>query len=242
MPVDTWWLVVIVLALLGLSLMAWSLEALDVPGAVLAFVMGLVVAVVGGIPWLVLMTLFTIVGVLATAAGRARKREAGLVEDEGERSWPNVLANGSAATIAVLALLVFDPVVAVLAFTTAVAAATADTLASEVGCLSPRARCVVPPFAPMQPGRNGAVSLLGQAAAAAGALAIAAAAVPLIDLPVRLMWVPAVAGWLGCQMDSVLGATLERDAERDGPLSKQHVNFIASAVPAAVVLVVAVAA
>lgn len=71
---------------------------------------------------------------------------------------------------------------------------------------------------------------------------IAVAAVPLLGLSPRLAWVPAVAGWLGCQFDSVLGATLERDAvQTDRPLSKEGVNFLASLVPALVVLVAAVA-
>jgi len=55
-------------------------------------------------------------------------------------------------------------------------------------------------------------------------------------LPLRWAWVPLVGGFLGCQLDSLLGATLERGAGRAGPLSKQDVNFLASAVPAFVVL------
>jgi uncharacterized membrane protein len=61
----------------------------------------------------------------------------------------------------------------------------------------------------------------------------------LLDLSWALAWVPAMGGFLGCQLDSVLGATLERDATRAGPLSKQDVNFLAGAVPAGLVLAVA---
>ncbi|HLF16235.1 MAG TPA: DUF92 domain-containing protein, partial [Candidatus Thermoplasmatota archaeon] len=162
--------------------------------------------------------------------------------NEGERGLRNVLANGGASTLAALALPLGSWIperAATLAFATAVAAVTADTLASEIGALARRARRILPPFQAVQAGTNGAVSVLGQFAALGGAVAIAWAAVPLADIPRSLVWVPALAGFLGCQFDSLLGATLERDLLRDGPLSKEDVNFIASAVPAFVVLITA---
>ncbi len=234
-----WWLLVTLLVLTGLALLAWSLRALDAAGAIAAFLLGLWVALGAGISWLILMTLFTVLGVLATAAGRKRKKEQGLEDEvDGERSWSNVLANGAAAALAVAAWLVLaDKQAAALAFATAIAAVTADTMASEVGCLAPRCRRIIPPFPFQPPGTNGAVSLRGQIAAAAGASVIAIASVWLLDIPLTLAWIPALAGFAGCQLDSVLGATLEKDALQDRPLSKQDVNFLASAVPALMVLV-----
>ena len=234
------WLAVILLALAGLSLLAWSVRALDMAGAVAAFVLGLLVAVVAGIGWLVLMTTFTLISVAATRLGVQRKRRHGAAEGrDGERGLRNVLANGLAPTLAALAVLFLEPDAARLAFVAAVAAVTADTLASEIGALAPRARSIVPPFVAMRPGQNGGVSWLGQGAAAVGAIVIAFVAVPLTGLPWSLVVVPAVAGWLGCQLDSLLGATLERDAIHDRPLNKEDVNFLASAVPAFLVLLAA---
>ncbi len=234
-----WWVLVTLLVLTGLALLAWSVRALDAAGAIAAFLLGLWVALGAGISWLILMTLFTVLGVIATAAGRKRKKAEGLEDEvDGERSWNNVLANGAAAALAVLAWLVLpDKQAAALAFATAIAAVTADTMASEVGCLAKRCRRIIPPFPFQQPGTNGAVSMRGQAAAALGASIIAAASIWLLGVPVALAWVPALAGFAGCQIDSVLGATLEKDASRDRPLSKQDVNFLASAVPAVLVLI-----
>lgn len=235
------WLAVLILALTGLSILAYAVRALDLLGAVASFFLGLEVALLGGISWLVLMTIFPVLGVVTTRIGYRRKAERRVAEAAGgERGVGNVLGNGLAPGLAALALLL-DPLVperaAALAFTAALAAVTADTVASELGVLFSRARRILPPFAPMPVGSNGAVSLGGQFAAAAGAILIAIAATFLLDLPLALAWVPALAGFLGCQLDSVLGATLERDADRAGPLSKQDVNFIASAVPAFLVLV-----
>lgn len=234
---------VIALGLTGLSILAYALRALDLLGAVASFFLGLEVALLGGVPWLVLMTIFPVVGVVATRVGYRRKAERRVAEAAGgERGVANVLGNGLGPGLAALALLFqpFVPETAVaLAFASALAAVTADTVASEIGVLRPRARRILPPFARVPAGGNGAVSLVGQAAALAGATLISAAAAFLLPLPGSVAWVPAVAGFLGCQLDSVLGATLERDEGRPGPLSKQDVNFIASAVPAFIVLVVA---
>lgn len=237
------WLAVITLGLTGLSVFAYAVRALDLLGAVASFFLGLEVALLGGISWLVLMTIFPVLGVLATRIGYRRKAERRVAEAAGgERGVGNVLGNGLGPALAALAIL-FAPLVperaAALAFATALAAVTADTLASEIGVLSQRARRVLPPFGALPAGTNGAVSLAGQVAALVGAFVIAFAALFLLQLPISLAWIPLLGGFLGCQLDSFLGATLERDEGRPGPLSKQDVNFIASAAPAFVVLVVA---
>ncbi len=236
------WTVAIIVGLTGLALLAYSVGALDRKGALISFVMGIIVALSAGVTWLVLMVCFTVVGVLATRFGYARKQANSVAEKHGgERRAGNVLANGAAATLAAVTVQfdVVPPEASALAFATAVAAVTADTLASEVGGLQTRARRILPPFGLAEPGENGAVSWLGQSAAAAGALLIGALAVPLLGLAWPLMWIPALWGFLGCQLDSILGATLEGDHRRSGPLGKGDVNFLASAVPALIVLVIA---
>lgn len=237
------WLLVALLALGGLSMLAYALRALDLLGAVASFFLGLEIALLGGLGWLALMTLFPVLGVLATRIGHRRKLQRRVAEPAGgERGVGNVLGNGLAAGLAALALLL-EPLVprtaAALAFATALAAATADTLASEIGVLARRARFIVPPFAVATIGVNGAVSGLGQLAAASGAAVVALAAPFALDLSWGLAWIPFVGGLVGCQLDSLFGATLERDATRSGPLTKQDVNFLASALPALAVLVAA---
>ncbi len=227
-------------ALTGLALLAWSIKALDATGAVVAWVLGFWVVMAAAIEWLVLMAMFSVIGALVTVYGRHRKRELGLQEDrDGERGWKNVLANGGAGALAALAFVALDQhEAAALAFVAATAAVTADTMASEVGCLATRSRRITPPFPLEPPGTNGAVSLRGQVAAATGAAAIALAGAALGIISLAHAWIPALGGFLGCQLDSLLGATLERDAVRDRPLSKEDVNFLSSALPALVVLVV----
>jgi uncharacterized protein (TIGR00297 family) len=224
--------------LFAMAVAAYAVGVLDFLGTVASFFLGLLVLLLGGAGWVVLLGVFAALGYAATRIGYARKQALRLVEGRrGERGVRNVMGNGAAAAFCVLATRLGPvPLPAVeLAFASAVAAVAADTLAAEIGCLAPSARLVTWPFGRVPPGENGGVSWPGQAAAAAGALAIAAAAVWLIPIPARLAWVPAVAGFAGCQLDSLLGATLEGQAPHK-PLSKQDVNFLASASVAFVVM------
>lgn len=237
---DPAWLPVAILALAGLATLAYAIRALDLLGAAASFFLGLLIATQGGLSWIALMVLFTGLSVIATRTGYASKAARRIAEAAGgERGVKNVMGNGAAAGIIVLAAQVPGiPLLAVqAAYATAVAAVAADTLASELGSLSRRARSILPPFVQVQVGSNGGVSLPGQLAALLGSGLVSLAAVPAVGLPLRLVWVPFLAGFLGCQLDSLLGATMEGDAREGRPLGKQDVNFLASLVPAVAVLI-----
>lgn len=229
---EFWWTVVLLTALSGFSLLSWSLRVLDAWGAFASFILGLVVVFAGGLGHLLLMAVFTGAAFLATRIRLDRKARLGVAEEGGsERGIGNVLGNGLAPGLAALATAI-DGDAARLAYATAVAAILADTMGSEIGVLSDRVREALPPWARSHPGRNGAVSLLGQFATLAGATLIAIAAVPLLGLPREVVWVPAVGGFVGGQLDSLLGASLERDyLHNDRPLGKQDVNFLMSFAP-----------
>src|SRR5207237_1228335 len=132
------WLPVSLLALAGLALLAYAIRALDLLGAAASFFLGLLIAVLGGLPWVALMVLFTALSVAATRVGYATKAARRVAEaDGGERGVRNVMGNGAAAGFVVLASqLPHVPHFAVqLAYASAVAAVAADTLASEIGAL-----------------------------------------------------------------------------------------------------------
>jgi uncharacterized protein (TIGR00297 family) len=237
---------VLALALAGCSILAYALRILDAKGAAASFFLGAIILAAGGLPWLLLMVAFTGIAFIATRFGRRRKEIFGTAEArDGQRGAPNVLANGAAPALAAVAAiavaqtqtLALGMEAVTWAYVTAVAAITADTLASEIGGLSARTRLILPPFVTSKPGVNGAVSVAGQAAALLGPAAIAIAAVIMMNLDMRLIWIPILGGFLASQIDSILGATLEFDAvNADRPLSKGDVNFIASFIPMVVVL------
>lgn len=226
------------LVLAGLAVTAYALRALTFAGAFASFLMGLTIAVLAGdLRWVVAMAAFPASSLVVTRIGARTKRARGIEEARGgERGVANVLGNGLAACAAVFAIPYVAAPWPAVAFATALAAVAADTFASEIGGLAQRTRGVLPPFALTIAGRNGAVSWLGQTGALAGACVLAAVCFALLPIPRDLLWIPIVGGFLGCQLDSLLGATVERDEARDGVLGKQGVNFLASLAPTAAVL------
>lgn len=221
----------------GLSMVAYSMRVLDGRGSFAAWTLGIIVAISGSILWLIPMAVFTGSSFIATRYGRAQKQL--IAPEDSERSVQNVFANGLAPAIASLAAWFVSLEVAALAYISALAATTADTWASEIGMLSQKARRVLPPFEVGPRGENGMVSALGQTAALSGALLVSVAGFWSLELPWQLIAVPLVAGFMGSQIDSMLGLLFERNANRPGVLGNSSVNLISSLLPTVTVLVVA---
>ncbi len=156
------------------------------PGAAAALAVGL--ATVWGFGWrgLVLLLAFLISGSLLTKGG-------------GQRNERQVLANGGVAALAALAG-------SWVAFAGALAAATADTWASEIGRHSRTPPRLITNGAPVPAGTDGGITLLGTAAGIVGAGLVA-----VLSYLFRQRGAPAIAaaGVVGMLVDSVLGATVQ---------------------------------
>ena len=116
-------------------------------------------------------------------------------------------------------------------FIGAIATATADTLASEIGVIDPKPRLITT-LQKVDPGTNGAVSPLGTAVAIVGAaiIGIAAFFLGIVSNPLSVIVVSVISGTVGCFMDSILGALFENR----GYITNEHVNLLATIVGAIV--------
>jgi uncharacterized protein (TIGR00297 family) len=217
-----------------LAAIAYRTRGLDRAGALSGGLLGTALYLALGGTGFALLAAFYVLGSGATRFGLARKQARGVAQARGgQRSVRNVLANaGVAVTWAVVALLTPVGEVAVLAFAAALAAATGDTMASEVGqWVGGRTRLIVN-FSEVAPGTEGGVSAWGSVAGLAGCLAIAALGVGLGLYPGTRVLAVAFAGVVGVLVDSVLGATLEQR----GLLGNEGVNFAATLVASLFVL------
>lgn len=209
-----------VLALFILGIITYKRNALDLLGSLTMVLMGIIIIFSAGANWLLLLVIFLIMTLLATRYSRAYKRSLG--EYEGRRSSKNVISNGVVAFMMAAFGGYYLPLVG--GFVGAIATATADTLASEIGILQqPR---LITTFQKVDPGTNGAVSVLGTAVGIIGAFIIGVSAflLGIVPNPLSAIVVSVISGTVGCFMDSFLGATFER-AEM---LTNEHVNLIAS--------------
>jgi uncharacterized protein (TIGR00297 family) len=162
----------------------------------------------------------------ATRFGRSQKQRMGLAEDKRGRNAAQVAANlGTAGLGAALALIhplpgAFYAVVVVAAL----AQATADTLASELGEVLGGRPFLVTDFARVAPGTNGAVSLTGTLAGMGGAILVVVIAVATLGLGRGAAVCSLLGAVGGLFIDSLLGAT----AERRGWLNNDAVNFLST--------------
>jgi uncharacterized protein (TIGR00297 family) len=193
---------------------------------------GLLCAVLtlGWSPWYhsalpALVTLFVLTWT-ATRFGRAKKQQLGVAEDKRGRNAAQVAANLGVAGLAAASSLI-HPVpggwytVMVVA---ALAEATADTLASELGEVVGGQPLLVTTFRRVVPGTDGAISLAGTVAGVSGALLVAAVSWATLKLSVGDTLAAALGAVGGLFVDSLLGATIERR----GWLNNDAVNFLST--------------
>ena len=236
----------------GLAVAAVAARALTPMAGVVAAAFGTAIVVLVGFPFLALMILFVVGSVLATRFRIEEKRRRHVQEGAaGERGVSNVVAHiviptGLAIGGGWIPPLIPMPTLTVL-YASALAFGAADTFASELGVLAGTARSILT-FRPVSPGTNGGVSVVGEGWAFVGAGITAIVGYALFRvfstaLPSAGLFVGAVvvAGFLGCQVDSVLGETLENH----GYLTKGSTNFLgmlsAVAIGAAIVTAAGVA-
>jgi uncharacterized protein (TIGR00297 family) len=232
----------------ALAVGAVAARALTPIAGVVAAAFGVVIVVLVGFPFLALMILFVVGSVLVTRFRIEEKRSKNLQEGvAGERGVSNVVAHivlptGLAIAGGWVPPLIPMPALTVL-YASALAFGAADTFASELGVLSGSARSILT-FRRVKPGTNGGVSLPGEAWALVGASITALVGLGLFrafSTPVPpagvVLAAVIVAGFLGCQVDSLLGETLENR----GYLTKGSTNFLGmlSAVAIGGVLVLA---
>ena len=219
--------------LIGLVLVSGRAKMLDKPGIIAAAALGFVVGGMGHWTWLLILLGFLLASHKATNWRFDEKMQRGMSESEdGHRSYGNVIANGGLpGLVAIFAFITEDWYNGIWMFSAAVAVAASDTFASEIGCLDDNVRMITT-LKPCEAGLNGGFSPSGQKAAFFGSsmIAILAFAAWMVanngddSMQIGLMKtaIVAIIGWLGCQMDSLLGAVFENR----GYLTKGGVNGI----------------
>jgi uncharacterized protein (TIGR00297 family) len=214
-------------------------RSLSLSGACAAVVLGAVIFGLGGLSWAILLLVFFISSSLLSRLFKRRKITLDEKFSKGaERDAAQVLANGGIAGLFAIAHIIFPnaywPWVGCAA---ALAAANADTWATELGVLNPFPPVLITTGRPVERGTSGGISLAGTLAALSGSALIAFFAVLFwqsrvgmrinwfsTDLTELLKIAPVIigtkksllffillslSGLFGSLVDSLLGATLQ---------------------------------
>ncbi len=214
----------------GVGFAGYHVRALSASGALAATLVGGTVLGFGGLTWAILLVLFFASSSLLSFFRRSdprKLRAADLFEKGSTRDAAQVLANGGVAALLALLAGFADPWVGVAlfcAYTGAIAAATADTWATEIGVLSRLPPRMITTGRRVDAGTSGAVTMLGSMAALGGALfiGVSAAVLNLPAEPLRgltpaldrasvwwLMLGGLFGGLAGALADSLLGASVQ---------------------------------
>jgi len=218
-----------------LAFLAYRYKIADVSALFSAAVLGILIILFTNLWWFVLLVAFFILGGGFTKYKFKQKEAAGLAESKnGIRSYENVFSNSIwALIIAVLyGVLSLSPewnwlsVPLVFAYVGTVATATGDTMASEIGVTAKGPTYMITTLRKAKVGEDGGVSLLGEFAALVGSaiIGIMAFAFGMIDSLSLALFVSIAGGFLGTNIDSVLGAVFQKR----GYLSNSGVNVFAT--------------
>jgi uncharacterized protein (TIGR00297 family) len=245
-------------ALIGLA--AYRRRSLARSGVVGAILTGTLIFGFGGFSAGVLLIVFFLTSSALSHYKAARKqRVADQFDKGGQRDLGQALANGGGAALcgvgSGLAFLTAQPTatltLCMAALMGALAAANADTWATELGVLSRSAPRLITHLAQrVEPGTSGGVTLVGTLAAVAGAVLIGLVnvllyallsplvenssagwrllynwAIPTLGQMATLWGAALVGGVTGALADSVLGATVQAmyySEQRRKPTEKQH--------------------
>ncbi len=209
-------------------------QLLNLKGTLTALGIFISLGLLGGILWIITLLCFLDISYIATFFKLDLKKEifSRIGKKEDKRGPLNVLANGLVPSSLALIYFVnptqFAPSkVWIFLMITAFSASAADTLASEIGILSSEVYLITS-LKRTKPGIDGGISFLGTAFAFFGStLMMFLGAITFYILASKTfpsIWLMTgiIGGFLNSQIDSLLGATVERK----GFIGNSTVNFL----------------
>jgi uncharacterized protein (TIGR00297 family) len=196
---------VYVVAVIAVAIGGWWVRSLSVSGAIATVFVGLAVA--EGFSWkglVVLGAFFISSSFWSNFQQRKKLKFLEKIEKGSRRDYIQVLANGSIPAVISLFSIYFSSVPWLDMFIISIAAANADTWASEIGSLSKQSPRLITTWKKVEAGTSGAVTLLGTLAALGGAVFIAVVSSWLWSgIPIVII---SIFGFFGNFFDTYLGA------------------------------------
>ncbi|QNO14640.1 DUF92 domain-containing protein [Alkalicella caledoniensis] len=203
---------------LGIAIYAYTKGSLSKSGLVSAAIYGASLYFFGGIIFLLIMLCFFSSSSLLSKYKHGEKQPLEVIHEKGDRrDYTQVIANGLPSFIFAGLFYVTQNHGFILGFATCLAAANADTWASELGVLSQNKPVSILTGKSVSNGMSGGVTTLGTLASFLGGLFIAIVfisfsyfAYPELSNEIWiLLFLCTFGGFLGSIIDSVLGASAQ---------------------------------
>lgn len=193
------------------SFIGYALRVLSRSGAIMAAAVGISIYIGFELKGLLLLGVFFGTSTFFSQYKKVKKK---IVEEKvakhNQRDYVQVAANGGVAALSALLFFNFESHVFLMMFVISLAAANADTWASEIGVLSKTKPVFILTLKHVDPGTSGAISILGTAASIGGSFIIAATAFYAFpELSIIECLLISMFGFLGNLIDTFLGATIQ---------------------------------
>ena len=218
-------ILMICLFALALGIGAYYARAADSDAVLSATIICLLVILFAGPAWFALLLAFYLLGGGFTKYGYAYKHKLGIAQSKGGvRGYKNVYSNSLVPLAMAICYGIYGSDMFVFAFIGAVATANGDTLASEIGQTSKSKPRMITTMQVTEVGVDGGITPLGEAAALAGSIIIGLLAAATGMTGGYGVLAGTIAGLMGTNFDSLLGATLQQR----GYLTNNGVNLFAT--------------
>jgi uncharacterized protein (TIGR00297 family) len=178
-------------------------------GALAMFCLAVPVFGYGGWAWTVPIMAFFIPSSLLSRVGKEHKRQFDLVFVKSDRrDASQVLANGGVACVIAVYYAMTGDVDVFPIYCAALAAASADTWATELGTLARGTPRLITTFQQVPAGTSGGITMVGLMSAFAGALVVAMSGWLFVGTTMTMVIVT-LCGLAGSLFDSLFGATIQ---------------------------------
>lgn len=229
------WVVAAAAFSFGFALVVWRMRAATGPAAALGGAVCMILLLAQPMEWLdtalpELLTLFALT-FAATRFGRQGKEAMGAAESRQGRRASQIVANLGVAGLCAAGV----SGAWLAACIAALAEATADTVSSEMGQALRGTTRMITTGRRVSAGTDGGVSAMGTMLGVMAAAAVTAVAVFCGAISIQIALVVFGASGAGFFFDSVLGASVERR----GWMGNDWVNFVSTAVAAAIAYMLA---
>ena len=184
--------------------LAFKYKSLSKNGVIAAYIMGIIIFGAGGLKWVTPIVIFFILSSIISKISKSDNQ----IHKGSKRDIIQVLANGGIATIISIINFYAPNENLYVIYLAVIAAATADTWASEIGSFSYTDPFHVIKFTRVPKGTSGAISFLGTIGSVLGATAIAiVGSIWNVSLP--LIYLIVITGSIGSLVDSFIGGSIQ---------------------------------
>ena len=172
------------------GIISYRLGFLTASGSVMLFLLAAAVFGFGGIKWTIPILTFFILSSILSKISKKSKPEFDLIFEKGSRrDHMQVLANGGIGGLLVIGYHFTGQEMLFWAYLTSLAAATADTWATETGTMIGQTPRLITNFSTVEPGTSGGITPAGLAGALLGALVLAGSGVFYLTSQSISLWV-----------------------------------------------------